>query len=47
MLLFVCSEAVESTLVKLETGRTMDLSPYGECALLRRSEEKYHYERNF
>ena len=31
--LFVCSEAVESKLVKLETDRTVILCPNGECSL--------------
>ena len=33
LLLFVCSEAVESKLVKLETSRSAILPPNGECFL--------------
>ena len=33
ILLFICSEAVESKIVILETDHTVILPPYGECSL--------------
>ena len=35
MLFFVCSEAAESKLVKLETSHTVILPPNGECSLVK------------
>ena len=41
MMLFACSEAVESKLVKLETSHTVILPPKGECSLALGSKARF------